>query len=257
MGASLKAKAILIFLLVPATGRMLPGRSLELSISYGRWSSFPFTTLVESQCKKMIDYELTQLLGWAAPLLILRNDRQSLDFSSSGQAIQAALKYNLPRSRLAVSLESSWLRLDLPYDLEYLQSIELLGISIAQAHTVGSGTARIRSLDASAWVHWRVWQVKKVECSLAAGLHVMPLRGEISLQGHASLQTIAGDSELDLNDRQSTAELRSAGLHIPRALLFPALAFSASYMISGNFGMLARLTLSQGVFVSLGLMAGI
>ncbi len=253
MDARLKTKAVLLFLLVALAGRTLPGRGLELSVSYGLWSSFPFTTLVESQCNKMIDYEIQKLLGWASPLLTLTNDKQDIDFSSSGQAIHSTLKYNFPGSRLAVSLEASWLRLDLPFTLEFRQSVELYGFPIARARTLGSGTARIRSLDATAWVHWRVWQRKRVECSLAAGLHVMPLKGEVSLKGHASLDTIVGSEELDLDDRETMAELRSEGLHIPRALVFPALAFSAGYSLSRNLGVLARLTLSQGVFLSLGL----
>ncbi len=250
----MKAKAILLLLLVLGVNQVLPGRGLEWSVSYGRWSSFPFTTLIENQCKKMIDYELKKLLGWASPLITLRTDQQSIDFSSSGYAIHAALKYNLPGSRLAVSLEASWLHLDLPYDLEFRQSVEIIGIPIAQAHTVGNGRAHIRSLDASGWLHWRVWQRKKVACSLAAGLHVMPWQGDVSLQGRASLKTIAGDSELDLQEQQTMTELRDEGLIIPRALVFPALAFSVRYMIYPNFGMQTRLALSQGVFLSLGFM---
>jgi hypothetical protein len=204
----------------------------------------------------MIDYEIIKQLGWVSPLLVLRNDGQSIDFSSGGHAIHAALKYDFPGSRLAVSLETSWLRLDLPYTLELRQSVELYGFPIAQAHTVGSGTARVRSLDASVWMHWRVWQMKKIACSLAAGLHIMPLKGEVDLQGHTSLKTIAGPEELDLAGRQTMAELRGEGLDIPRALIFPAIAFSARYMISRNFGLFSRLTLSQGVFLDLGLWVG-
>lgn len=253
----MKTKAVLLFLLVALAGPALPGRGLELSLSYGRWSSFPFTTLVESQCDKMIDYELKKLLGWVSPLLVLRNDERRIDFSSGGQAVSSALTYDFPGSRLGVSLEASWLRLDLPYRLEFRQSVELLGIPIAQAHTVANGTARVRSLDASAWIHWRLWHAQRVACSLAAGLHVMPLRGDVDLRGHTSLDTIAGAEELDLDGRQTMAELRGEGLRIPRALVFPALAFSAGYALSRNLGVKARLALSQGVFLSLGLAVGI
>jgi hypothetical protein len=257
MGASMKAGAILLLMMFTASGRTLSGRSLELSLSYGFWSSFPFTTLLESQCKKMIDYELGKLLGSVSPLLTLRSDKQSLDFSSAGYAIHSELGYHPPASRFSLSLEASWLHLDLPYDLEYRQSIELLGLPIVQAHTVASGMARIRSLDASVWLHWRIWKVKQTTGSLAAGLHVMPLKGDVSLQGDTSLESIAGDMELDLEDRQTMAELRGEGLHIPRTVVFPALAFSTRTRISRNFGMLARLSLSQGVFLSLGLMVGL
>jgi len=250
-------RAILLLLLVPATARALAGRSLELSLSYGRWSSFPFTTLIERQCKKMVDHELRMLLGWVSTLLTLRNDKQNIEFSSSGYDIRCGLKYNLPASRLSASLEASWQHLDLPYDLEFQQSLELLGFPIAQAHTVASGTARIRGLDASAWIHWRVWRARKTECAVAAGLHVMPLKGDVGLQGHSSLQTIAGDSELDLDGQETISGLRDEGLDIPRALVFPALAVSVSTWFSRNFGMLARLSLSQGVLLSLGFVAGI
>lgn len=256
MSAARKAMAIPILLAVLASAGRLSGRSLELSLSYGRWSSFPFTSLIESQCRKMIEYELTDLMGWAAPLLSLWNERQDLQFTSSGEAIHSELKYHFPASRLAVGLEASWQRLDLPYRLDYLQSVELLGVTIARARTVAGGVARIRSLDASAWLHWRLCRAGKFACSLAAGLHLMPLKGEVSLQGHASLQSIAGDTEVDLNDRQSTSELRRAGLNIPRALLFPALALSSRYMISRNFGVQARLAVSQGAMLSLGFTTG-
>ncbi len=257
MGGSWKTRAILLLLLVPASGRALAGRRLELSVSYGRWSSFPFTTLIEKQCKKMVDHELRQLLGWASTLLTLRNDKESIEFSSGGYAVRGELKYSFPASRLSASLEASWQHLDLPYDLEFQQRVELIGIPIAQAHTVASGTARIRGPDASTWIHWRVGRVRKIECSVAAGLHLMPLKGDVSLQGHSSLKTIAGDSELDLDGQETMTELREDGLNIPRVLVFPALALSASTWFSRNFGMQARLSLSQGVFLSLGLVVGI
>jgi len=225
----------------------------EFTLSYGPWTAFPFTPLIENECRNMIDQELNTIMDWAYPLLLIRNEEEDIDFASGGGALSLSLSHHLSASPLSISLELSWLALNLPYTLSYRQSLDLLGVPIASAQTNASGQARIRSADYALWVQYRLWQTSSFTARLAVGGHLLIMRGDISLQGNCEFTSIIGDDELTFNEHKSIQDLRNGGIKVPRSLFFPSLSLNLSTRLWRPIHLQTRLVISQGLFLTAGL----
>jgi hypothetical protein len=245
---------LLILLLVtihaPAAG------SWEITLSTGPWTAWPITTLIENECREMIEHQMENLLKWAVPVLLIQNDREDITYNSHGLAISLALSRHFGNGPWSISLEVNSLRLDLPYTLHYIQRLELRGITLVRADTKATGLARIRSIDGALGLHYRFFKKGRFYAETAAGLHLMTLRGDLSITGQSDITSVIGDEKPSFEESATMTALRDEGLKIPELLVYPSASLSAGWQVWKSLGLKTRLTFSQGLFLSLGLTAG-
>lgn len=246
-------------LIITLLSMTIPGPAVqkwELTLSAGPWTAWPLTTRIENECRRMIEHQMETLLKWAIPVLLIQNDREDITYNSHGLAISLALTRHLGSSPWSISLQGTSLQLDLPYTLDYIQRLELRGITLAQVDTRASGRARLRTFDSALKLHYRFFKTGRFHAETAAGLHLMALRGDVSITGQSALTSVIGDENLSFDESADMAELRDEGLEIPGLLIYPSISLSAGWRFWKGLGLSTRLTLSQGLFLSLGLTMG-
>ncbi len=227
----------------------------ELALSGATWTAWPITPLVEHECRNMIEHVLDQLLGWTVPVLLIQNNREDIRFDSHGLTFGLALTRHFAATPWSVGLEATWLHLDLPYTLDYNQQLNVRGLTLIRADTQASGLARIRSIDGALGLHYRLLRHGRFSLVSSAGIHLMILDGDITLSGQSDINSILGDEILTFDEATTMEELRELGLNLPRLLIYPSVSLRAGWRFWSSLSLTTRLTLSQGLFLSLGLAA--
>lgn len=224
-----------------------------LSLSFGIQTVSPFTYLVEDQFRSIIDQELKNLTSWATPLLNIGSISEEMSFSSNGWAVNLSASRSFSRSPWSLCLEFSWLSLNLPYILDDQQTINLVNTPLLSISSQASGTARIRSIESAVILQYRLLETSPLSVHLAAGVHVLPMLGRIDLMGSSTLTIADSRINLSLSSDSSLSELRQQGFDIPKVLFYPSLSLRLHGRLTAKHRLVAKLSLSQGLFAALGL----
>lgn len=248
--------AALIFCLsvLPASGQ---ARKYEVEVSYSTWTLAPFHPLLESRTETAAREAFREALGSTLLSSILSPLSTAADFGgSSGRFLTATVWMRLGRSPFSIGLRADAFEFRLPYTIDALETVAIIGFPVVEIEGRSVGTVRVRGLGGSVLGQWTAIETRRFDLALAAGVTFFPYEGTIDQDIQATVRTPLGDTTLSGPFDSTIAEARRWSEDIPRAILSPTAVIAARFWLSRNLGLSASVAASQGVFVSGGLVYG-
>lgn len=231
----------------------LPAEKVEILISYGGWSLSPFITSVEKETERIVGKELYQIVDTLIPGAGLAVFLSNIDLSSSGKSLDLSLWLKVGRSNFSLGIKGQYYSFHLPYTLDSVQSISLLGFPVIEINAQAEGDINLQSFILSPLARWTALSGKNFRLSLYGGAAIFHYDGDFLLNGSVLLKTPLGDLEYQGEVFQSFEELRELIEGIPSWMLSPSLGMQMQYKVNKNFGLLLDVSLSHGFFFSAGL----
>jgi hypothetical protein len=249
----MKQKISFFFLVILILAGILQAGELELQLSYGRWSLAPFKTAVERETEKLIREEIQLFLSPIFPGNELPVFSPRIDLSSSGYFFSVALWYNFSNSPFSIGVKSQYINFTIPYSASVEQSFVVFGLELAKVDAHGEGDMKLNSIGASILGRWAFVLQPRLRVSVFGGLNFFPYKGTLSIDGQISLSSKFGDFSYRQSDSFTLSEIREWNDHVPSLLIAPELGFCLQYKFARRIGALLEVSVSQGVYLSVGL----
>jgi hypothetical protein len=227
---------------------------LEVQLSAGRWSLSPFTTAVERETEELIRHELQLLLSPIFGEIEFPLFSPHIDLRSSGYYLSMALWHNFSNSPFSLGLKGQYYKFTIPYSAFSEQSIEIMGLELAKVEAHGEGELKLNSIGASILGRWAFVLQKKFRVSVFGGLNFFPFRGTIYIDGQISVSSKFGDFEYRQSDSFTLREIRKWNDRVPSLLIAPELGFCVQYKFARRLGALLEVSVSEGAYLSVGLL---
>lgn len=249
--AGIAAAFIFCLSVLPASGQ---ARKYEIEVSYSAWTLAPFHPLLESRTETAAREAFREALGSTLLGSILSPFATTADFGgSSGRSFTATVWKRLGRSPFSIGFRADAFEFDLPYTIEAVETVAIIGFPVVEIEGRSVGTVRVRGLGGSVLGRWTAVESRIFDLALTAGLTLFPYDGKIDQDIQAALRTPLGDATLSGPFDLTIAEARRWSEDIPRAILSPTAGIAARFWLSRNLGLSASVAASQGVFFSGGL----
>ena len=247
---------ILVLLLLVAWPRAQEASGWEWQFSLGPWTLQPWTSPVAREAQRMVSAEAERML---APLLAeftVFSFEPTIDLRSSGWTASAGCWRRLKGDRIAIGLSASYVRFSLPFTLTDERDIYFGAIQLARISTQGKGQLDLRTFMLGVHGRWRLLRTGRIAAYGALGMTLLSFNGDLYLPLTASVQSFLGSAALQQTESKSLATLRAENDDIPSWILAPALTISLHYRLGSKVRLLIEANLSQGTFLTAGLLVG-
>lgn len=231
----------------------LQAEKIDIQIAYGGWSLSPFITSVEKETERIIGDEVYNIVQAQLPGIDLTAFQSDLDLTSSGQSLTFSLWLGLGQNRFFLGVRGQYYKFKLPYSLDSVQSISLLGFPLAELESHVDGVLNLSSAILSPLVRWTALSSKALSLSLYGGLAIFHYSGDYTLNGDILIKTPLGDFEYHGEDVQDLDALRAWSDRIPTWIVSPSLGLMMQVKLSRELGILLDVSISHGLFFSAGI----
>ena len=201
----------------------------------------------------MIREELQRLLSPSFPENVFTIFSPQVDLSSSGNYLSLAIWYNFSNSPFSVGLKGQYFDFKISFLASAEQSVEILGQELLRVETSGEGDLRLSSINGSILGRWAFVLKPKIRVSVFGGLNFFPYKGKVFIDGQILIQSALGDILYQQSDNPTLDDVRGWNDRVPSLLVSPELGLSLGYRFAKNLGAFVDVSISQGLYLSLGL----
>ena len=249
-------KFLFLLMLLAASTQAQDASGWEWQFALGPWTLQPWTSPVAREAERLVSKEAERML---APLLaeftVFAFD-PNMDMRSHGWSASTGCWRRLKGGRFAVGLLASYVNFSLPFTLSDERDIYFGAVQLARISTHGDGQLDLRTLMLGVQGRWRVLRTGRIAVFGALGMTLLSFNGDLYLPLTASVQSFLGSASLQQTENKSLATLRAENTGIPAWILAPALTISLHYRLGGKARLLFEANLSQGTFLTAGLLVG-
>jgi hypothetical protein len=249
----MKKKWLLFFIVLLMPQALVKADKIDIQISYGGWTLSPFVSTLENESEDLIRREYTRLMETVIPGYVYSTFLSDVNLSSSGHFYSLGLWYNFKHSRFSAGLKAEYFDFQLPYIIDFEQSIDFLGYQLVSLKTEGEGDVSIKSMTFSLLGRWAALSGNTFKLYLKGGITLFPINGKLFISQNTVIETILGDLTYEGEFDNTLDQIRQWNSSLPSLLISPSLGIQGQLRIMDSVGLFLDVTLSQGGFLSAGL----